>query len=268
MSQNPYAAYNEPTDSVAQARTSVAAILSLVCSLICCIPGLGAVAAVLGGVALLRISGSNGRRSGVGLAIAGIVIGLLVTMGWGFFAIGAMSVYEKAGKFFMPMIQTVASDDPAKMRAAVSPALAATATDADWKRFRDAIKGELGDVSTKNVNLIQIFKGYGEVGQLMQNKGNNDNAIPLPLVGDKGKGVLLVHLPRNTTVRTPGANGPGSAGDEVLSMCVNFSVILPSGKEEWLVPKDQMPGSPRANPPALPAPTQPAPPDNPKPSGA
>lgn len=267
MSQNPYAAYNEPTDTLTQTRTSVLAILSLVCSLICCIPGLGAIAAVLGGVALLRISGSNGRRSGVGLAIAGIVIGLIVTMLWGFFAIGAMSVYEKAGKFFTPMIRTVAQDDPAKMRAAVSPALGAAASDADWKRFRDAIKDELGDVSAKNVNMIQIFKGYSEVGQLMQNKSNNDNAIPLPLVGDKGKGVLLVHLPRNTTVRTPGPNGQGSAGDEVLSMCINFSVIFPSGKEAWLVPQDRMPSSPQVNPPALPAPNAPKPPESPRPEG-
>ncbi|MBY0309320.1 MAG: DUF4190 domain-containing protein [Phycisphaerales bacterium] len=247
MSQNPYATYGEP-DLGTQARTSVLAILSLVCSLICCIPGLGALAAVLGGVALIRISGSNGRRSGVGLAIAGIIIGLVVTVIWGAVAVGAVTVLDKAGRLFTPIIQTVASDDASRMRAAVSPALAAAATDDDWKRFRAAISSELGDVNPTGTNAVQLIKQYSEVGRLMQGKQGSTNAFPIPLIGDKGKGILMVHLPRNTHVSTPGPNGPGSPAGEVLAMAINFSVLLPSGKEEYLVPPDRAPLAPQNNP--------------------
>lgn len=260
MSQNPYATSSNISDPVSQPRTSVMAILSLVSSLICCIPGLGAIAAILGGIALLRISGSNGRRTGVGLAIAGIVIGLIVSLIWVFAALGAVSVLDKAGKLFVPIIQTVSTDDPAAMRAAVSPTLNTAITDADWKRFKAAIDDELGTINYKNVSAFELIKQYGEVGKLMQSQ-QGTNAIPIPLLGDKGKGVLLVHMPRGGTVHTPGPNGQGSPASEILAIATNFSVLLPSGKEVWLVPQDRI---------ATPAPTPalpPAPPAAPKPDG-
>lgn len=260
MSQNPYATFGT-TEAAPQARTSVMAILSLVSSLICCIPGLGAIAAILGGVALLRISGSNGRRTGVGLAIAGIIIGLIVSLIWIFAAIGAKSVLDKAGQLFTPIVQTVATEDSAAIRAAVSPTLSTAITDADWKRFKGAITDELGTINYKNVNAFELIRQYGEVGKLMQNQ-QGTNAIPIPLFGDKGKGVLLVHMPRgNTTINTPGPNGQGSPASEILAIATNFSVLLPSGKEIWLVPEDRLP-APGATP-ALP----PAAPDAPKPNG-
>ncbi len=42
----------------------------------------GAVAIILGLVAAIRISGSNGRRTGMGFAVAGLVLGALSIVGW------------------------------------------------------------------------------------------------------------------------------------------------------------------------------------------
>src|SRR5690349_14731093 len=63
-------------------RTSILAILALICALICIIPGMGLLAAILGISAAIGISGSRGRVGGMGLAIAGIVLGLLFSMIW------------------------------------------------------------------------------------------------------------------------------------------------------------------------------------------
>ncbi|GJM19678.1 MAG: hypothetical protein DHS20C14_18910 [Phycisphaeraceae bacterium] len=81
MEHNPYAADSGHTEIYTEPeRTSLAAVFSLVSSLICCIPGLSLIGIVLGVLALVGIGRSNGRVGGKGLAIAGIVIGLMVTI--------------------------------------------------------------------------------------------------------------------------------------------------------------------------------------------
>ena len=83
MTQHPYAESTAGADVFPEAeRTSVMAILSLVCSLICCIPGLGILGSLLGVFALIGIGGSRGRVGGKGLAISGIIIGILMTVIW------------------------------------------------------------------------------------------------------------------------------------------------------------------------------------------
>src|SRR6185295_1953349 len=70
------------------ARTSVWAITALVVSIISCIlcfvPAPGAIAMVLGGVAVFFIATSGGRRTGMGLAVTAIVLGLLQSVLWVF----------------------------------------------------------------------------------------------------------------------------------------------------------------------------------------
>ncbi len=76
-------------------RTSGLAIASLICSLIFCCPGLALIGILLGLIAL----GPTGRPgvSGRGLAIGGILIGLLVTLGQA----GTVFALFKGGKFVM-----------------------------------------------------------------------------------------------------------------------------------------------------------------------
>lgn len=231
MSQNPYATYGMPDESV-PARTSVLAILSLVSSLICCIPGLGALGAVLGGLSLIRIGSSNGRRTGKGLAITGIVIGLIVSILWVFIFIGASATMAQAAKIFQPMVQAATAPDAATLRAKVSPTLANVLTDADFANFKAKIDAEIGAVQPPPTGMIAFFKQYGEVGQLMQNQQPGQNAMPIPLIGDKGKGVLWVHMPRGGNVQVRPGTTPG---DEMLGIAINFSVLLPSGEEVFLV---------------------------------
>ncbi len=55
--------------------TSATAILSLIAGCLLCVPGMGLVAAVLGGIGLARTA--PGRARGRGLAIAGLVLGIV-----------------------------------------------------------------------------------------------------------------------------------------------------------------------------------------------
>lgn len=263
MSQNPYATYGNTTDTAPEARTSVLAIMSLVTALSCCLSFL---APILGGIAILRISGSGGKRKGSGLAIAGIIIGLVVLAIEIFFIIGAWSLANQATAIFTPISQKIIADDPSSLRNAVSPTLQAEITDADWARFKGDIAAELGTLKPPATSLIELFKQYGEVGQMMNNQ-QGSNAMPIPLIGDKGKGVLMVHMPRNSRVRTPNAGSGGSPASEIMAIADNFSVLLPSGTETWLVPPDRsglkLP-TPKPTTPKLDAPK---PAESPRPSG-
>lgn len=74
--ENPY---SDPAGG--KPKTSGLAVTSLVCGLICCIPLLTPLLAILFGLlAVLTIQG-NPLKKGMGLAVAGIVLGLAVTAG-------------------------------------------------------------------------------------------------------------------------------------------------------------------------------------------
>ncbi|MCA9295717.1 MAG: DUF4190 domain-containing protein [Phycisphaerales bacterium] len=77
---NPYA---HPEDMLHDdAKTHGLAIGSLVCSLVCCIPFLGLLGALLGVFGVMAISRDPVRYKGKGMAIAGIIIGLIVGLVW------------------------------------------------------------------------------------------------------------------------------------------------------------------------------------------
>lgn len=60
--------------------TSAAAVASLVMGLIFCVPGISFLAMIFGGIGIARTSG--GIRRGRGMAVAGIILGVLVSTGW------------------------------------------------------------------------------------------------------------------------------------------------------------------------------------------
>lgn len=56
--------------------TNTLAIISLVAGIVCCIPGISALTAIICGfIAIGQINASNGMQKGKGLAIAGIILG-------------------------------------------------------------------------------------------------------------------------------------------------------------------------------------------------
>ena len=250
MSQNPYAAYNT-NEPMPEARTSMLAILSLVCSLICCIPGLSILGTLLGAVAILRISGSNGRRKGTGLAIAGIVIGLFISVCY----IGGYAALSTGIKQMMGVgavvTENIDSTDAAALRKKLPADVADRLPDAQWQAFRSQIDAEIGTPLEPLPNnpfsyMSQLMTAFSEHGQASGNgprrRGSQSADLPpVPLKGPKGVGVMLIELDGDPLPDTDGN----------LSILRQVTVYTGSGKTIKLFLE------PGETTPSIPAPTTP-----------
>jgi hypothetical protein len=80
-----------------QSRTSAVAIVSLVCGLLSfCIPLITSAIAVITGIIGIVQTGHPAVK-GRGMAIAGLILGLLSIAGWGVFGLAAYRVFQKSG---------------------------------------------------------------------------------------------------------------------------------------------------------------------------
>lgn len=243
MTQNPYA-QPHGFDNMAPvaARTSVAAILSLVCSLICCVPALSVLAVILGIAALVMIGGSNGRLSGKGLAIAGILIGLIVTVAHAvaFFVLPALYMEQtsnRAGRFF----QAVEAKNYAQARTELNAPMAPT--DEQLDAFVQAYQAEVGTFVSmpqgffEMVGTFSNFQGSPNMAQAMQQT--------FPGVGEFSNGTAAVLL---MPARSQ-PSGPASSDWPYE----NIGIHSTSGATIWLFPVTrQMPQLPHVTPPAPP----------------
>lgn len=193
---NPYAAHGGPAafDPYREppafddrpARTSVMAILSLIASLpgCCCVPGLPLVGLLLGAISLSFIKNSHGRLTGRGLAIAGLLLGIIMTALQAFVAFGAAQGWTYYRKQMVPHAETfmsaAASGDIAATRATLSPDADAALTDDDILAFMaaaDLSAGPFVRVSTDFGTLIE------SAGRAMQRGGSADvpGVAPIPM---------------------------------------------------------------------------------------
>ena len=85
------------TPGTAPKKTSGAAIASLICGVLGCIPLITGLLAVILGFVGIR-STRNPNTSGRGMAVAGLILGLVSILGWGFFlasaGMGALAMYN------------------------------------------------------------------------------------------------------------------------------------------------------------------------------
>lgn len=126
------------------------AIGSIICSLICCIPGLPAIGALLGIVSAVTIS-SNPQRKGMGLAIAAIVLGVCITamQAW----LGYQT-YEFSKRFIEAMEESPRNIfEPVNSR--------------DMDAFRDAFHGPASNASDDEVQAFfdAVHDRYGAFQQ-------------------------------------------------------------------------------------------------------
>jgi glycosyltransferase involved in cell wall biosynthesis len=250
MSQNPYGgeqfgdfAGDEPQ------RTSALAIGSLVCSLICCLPVVPLLGAGLGVGALIGIGGSNGRVGGKGLAVAGIIIGVLMSIAQA--TVGVMGV--QGLNFFSQMVFGSANQFMTQVEAGDYDAArgsfagnVAAFTDEQFEAFRDGYQGVYGSFVEIPTDWFEIFPAYAAVQTQMQAYQGSQNLIPMPATFDNGA-VLMV------AVVDPNASQPGGQSAAVIPVS-DIWIVLPDGTELRLS------GVGGAQPaPAVPAPAQDAP---------
>ncbi len=232
MTQNPYAGEFDGDVYEAPPRTSVLAVTSLVLSLICCIPGLGLLGSLFGVGAIIGIGNSRGRVGGRGVAVAGITIGLLVTIAW----IGlAVAVYRGIGTVSKLMygntnafMASVENGDFDKARAIVSGPVV-SASDEQFEAFRDKYRAAYGSfVSVPTKFWSEVLPAYIEIKPQMQPYSGRQNIVPVPAEFDSGRVLLLL-------IVDPQGNA-GKAPQNALSIpLADIWVVLPDGTEARLM---------------------------------
>jgi len=243
MNQNPYEAgadfsehgYDEPP------RTSVMAILSLVCSLVCFIPGLSAIGSLLGIFALLGISKSEGRVKGTGLAVAGIVVGMLVSVIWFVGAIGlqkAMMQYTSLGQ----TISDIEAGDLTALRGELSSSTQAVLTDEMVAEFKAAYTADGGAFVEWPKGIVQIFGEFMNLGKAGQQPDNSTvpYANPVPIPGKFTNGSHLVWVILDQSELAASSTRPAT---------INVGYLASDNSIIWLVDPDVLsagPGDPGA----------------------
>ncbi len=257
------------------ARTSILAITSLVLSLICFVPTLSVVAVLLGALSLIFILNSNGRLSGRGFAIGGIVLGLVVTAFQVALLIGASSLVNAMLRSASAPYATLETGDVKQFRTYLNPAVSSTITDDQIQSFAASVKQAGGKVVPFNGNLITAFSMIRDVSnrftpnvQNRLNSAQNQKAttgrdfFPLFVQFEKGSVIVLFEFDARSQ---PQSASSFTFSDFLRGNITNMGLVAPDGREIWLIP-DAAPGNtpalqPSFTPPANPA--QPALPEKP-----
>lgn len=214
-------------------RTSILAVLSLICSLLCCIPGFGLLGSLMGVGALVSIGGSNGRVGGKGLAWAGVILGLLATLLWGGVAIGGGQAYRAMQTEFAKVdvpLRALDQGDFATARTLLTPAAQAQATDEVMATFRDAYRDQLGALGNQPTTLRGWWAGWVDNSQAMQNF-SGQQVIPLVYSFDQSPSGLIVLIPDPQMVSA--APDPSSP---FIGTLKNIQIPLPDGTVLELLP--------------------------------
>ncbi len=173
--------FESPFDAVdpGEQKTSGLAIGSLVCSLICCVP-VTTIPGILLGIGAMISIGNNPARKGRGLAVAGILLGVIFTAGQAY-------VYPKvidfAGKTFELVMngpnEALAvgfANDPVAFKSHFY-GTGAQATDAEAQAFIATLRSRYGEFQSCHYNeQVQTTPAFGQPSSVFPYILTFDNA--------------------------------------------------------------------------------------------
>lgn len=209
-------------------RTSVLAVASLVCSLICCLPAVPTIGMMLGAGAIVGITKSNGRVGGRGLAIAGVIIGLIVTVLQLFLVFGAVQggkmISTGFGGPFESFVLALETDDFNTARAQLEPGLAQALSDEELTAFRDTIVGTLGAYRSQPNSMWDWTMSIAANAQDMQRFQTRGEGIPLTPTFNSA--TVLTYLMFDSNLI--------SQSGSVQGAITNIAIAMPDGTTLWL----------------------------------
>lgn len=259
MRNDPYSAtadFGEHDADSGPPRTSGLAVASLVCSLICCIPGLSSIGALLGVFSLINITKSGGRLGGKGLALSGIIIGVLFSVLWVLLAIfyqTASAQYTSFGQ----VITHIDNNEFDQARGLLSQSTKPFATDEALIDFRHRYQAESGPHTKWPTSLID---GIVKIFPLMSNQQGSQPSMPykntMPVPGEFANGDHLVWFVLNS----PELDASGAR-----PAILNFAIQRADGDLIWLVDPDVLRAGPPPITPGTDTPAEEAPPAAPAP---
>jgi len=207
MSRDPYidgGGYLDDDGPVSASRTSVLAVSSLATSLLCCIPFLGVISIVLGASSLLLIGRSNGRLTGRGAAIAGLIVGIMTAVIWGAVGAGVLQAQRFYVTQMVPPAETVfgsvATRDVASLRTTLNHDATNDLNDARIEAFMAAYEREFGGYVGIATDWDTLIDSFVQTFSNSQNQGggnvqiNNATPVPVGVIGqDKTRVAFIVY---------------------------------------------------------------------------
>lgn len=218
-------------------RTSVAAILSLVCGILglvgCCIPfggpGLAIIGLLCAVVAFLAIGRSEGRLGGRGVAIGGLVCSLIGLVLGISVAVGAAFFVRMIGNNYAPVTQSALGGDPATLSAHISTTAAPSVTPEVIAAFESTASGSLGKFREFKPGIWAMFKAGARMKEKEASIPSRYQQQMIPLMGifEKGEAPVLIVMNQ----QEPGPNQ--------LPKVENIGIITPDGDLVWLIDPGQ-----------------------------
>lgn len=217
--------YQEPE------RTSIMAILSLVFGVGGCCFGVTSILAVpFSIVGMLGISRSKGRLGGMGLAIAGLIVGLITLALWAGLIIGVGGAMKAGiaqfGSTTESILTEIQNGDHDSARSQMIPP-ASEVTNEELAAFYSAYQADLGNFVGMPDGLGELFSGYSSVGPLIQTYNGRPGYVPMPVRFDSGW-VLVIY------VMDPSGQGGGSGSMPPPKMLI----LVGSDGREYSIPAD------------------------------
>ena len=178
-------------------RTSLSAVLGFLFSLGGCCFGVTALLGLpLSIIAMVSIGRSRGRLGGRGLAVAGMILGLMNLALWGSCLGGVVMSAGQAETVIMQPTEEVFTllqqDDFDGVRARLG-APGANATDAELIAFREAYRSTLGDFVARPSSLMEYVNSMMRMGPwqpVLSNPGQQQ--IPLLATFEHGEALILI----------------------------------------------------------------------------
>ncbi|CAG1002487.1 hypothetical protein PHYC_02998 [Phycisphaerales bacterium] len=214
-------------------RTSVAAILSLVCGILCvlgcCIPFIGPGLAIIGllcsVVAFVAIGRSDGRLGGRGAAIGGLIcsaVGLILGLS---VAVGGSYIVRMFGDNYWPVVQSAQGGDPAILSAHLSSQATTDLSPEELAAFEASTTDSMGKLQKFKPGLWSMVKAGSKMKEIMSSIPSSYEGRLVPFTGifDKGEAPVLI-------VMNQQEQGPNQ-----LPKVENIGIVLPGGNIVWLV---------------------------------
>ena len=148
---NPYASTQEAESFEEPPRTGKLAIASLVCGLVFCCPITSLLAPVLGIAHFVAAAGKPWVR-GAGLAIGGILLGLVMSGGWVFLGWSTYKLFEQAMRLPKEALAALSANDVAEFRARWSGLAEGSVGDAQIVAFRQDLEARYGTFESMQID--------------------------------------------------------------------------------------------------------------------
>ncbi len=242
-------------------RSSVMAIVSFIVSVIsmvtCCVPliggVLGTIAIVGSSISMISIRRSDGRLGGTGLAVAGLILGIIATFLNVATIIGVNTAVQGFNADMSALMTAMEAKDWDAARTVLSAEPGHSATDQEFELFYDAYHAAHGDFDATAKGLGEFFPLWAGAAKSISNPPQGQNLMPWPVRFANGPTLLFIHFDQGSSAWPPdfaniGFVAPGDS--RVVWLTTNYaggpasvpSVTPPPGEgdqpEEGDTPED------------------------------